>query len=140
MARGPALADEEAMSVLTALCLVGDDSHWTEQAELVLWRRAPRKWDLQITSGLRILRAMRNAADDIPSGIRAEIGRLVTITDEDIKAEMPARENAEEWSAKSAGCTDQAGAGCKWSTLETLRRTGLGLLPPVANARGVAYV
>ncbi|SMC82801.1 hypothetical protein [Rhizobium sp. RU36D] len=85
---GPARAGEEVLSVLTALGLIGADGHWTEQAELVLWRDQPLEWSMDVTSDHRFLRAVQNAFGGIPTDLRKKIDRLVSITKEDVEADI----------------------------------------------------
>lgn len=80
---GPAWAAPQVMPVLHALDLV-EDSAWTAAAETVLWREQPVEWRMDITSDPRFIAARDQATSAMPDDIRAELQRLVTITEDDL--------------------------------------------------------
>lgn len=82
---GPAYAASEVLSVLVALGLVAQGS-WTSAAETVLWRGAPRAWELDVSADPRFAYAVEEALATMPDGIGAEMDRLTVITEEDVAA------------------------------------------------------
>lgn len=68
------------LPVLRALGLIESDQ-WAAAAEPVLWRKALPEWDLDITADPRFWQALDRTVNAIPADIRAEITRLVTITE-----------------------------------------------------------
>jgi hypothetical protein len=59
---------------------------WTTTAETICWRDQPREWGGDFTSDRRFVAALERAANSMPGDIRAEMDRLVTITEEDVAA------------------------------------------------------
>lgn len=84
---GPAYADAETLPVLMALELVAG-SQWTPEAETVLWRERPIERNLEFEGDPRFTGAVEQALLSVPDDIAAEIDRLATITDADVKAAM----------------------------------------------------
>jgi len=80
---GPARAEPEVLSVLTALGLI-EDRRWAARAEAVLWREQPRAWRLNIPNELGFEQALQHALDTLPQNVREEIERLALISDDDI--------------------------------------------------------
>lgn len=88
---GPALARSELLALLDRLGLVADGA-WTPAAEPVLWRVQPGAWGMRIEADPRFRRAVEAAVATLPAGVRAEMDRLVTITDEDVAQAMAAQQ------------------------------------------------
>ncbi|ACI56162.1 hypothetical protein GGI64_002926 [Rhizobium leguminosarum] len=84
---GPAFATPEVLSVLRTLGLLAEGC-WTEIAEAVFWRDWPEEWEMSFTSDSRFSDALEQALVRIPPDIRAEMDKLVTITDTDVTAAM----------------------------------------------------
>ncbi|EJT04463.1 hypothetical protein [Rhizobium sp. CCGE 510] len=84
---GPAFATPEVLSVIRALGLVAE-GRWTEIAETVVWRDWPEEWEMSFTSDPRFSNALEQALVRMPADIRAEMDKLVTITDAQVTAEM----------------------------------------------------
>lgn len=80
---GPAWAAPEVLSVLRALGLV-ESCQWTAAAGLVLWRKEPPEWGLDITSDPRFHMVLDRAINEMPADIRRKLDRLVTITKADV--------------------------------------------------------
>ncbi|WP_245456626.1 DUF2442 domain-containing protein [Rhizobium hidalgonense] len=79
---GPACATFNAYSVLEALGLINAGC-WTKPAETVLWRYNPSKWNLDIASDARFIRATFDAAANVPNDIRSQIDAIVTSANEE---------------------------------------------------------
>ena len=88
---GPAYAAPEVMRVLHALGLV-EDSAWTAAAETVFWREQPAEWGLQPARDPRFRAALDHAVTSMTDDIRADLERLVTITDADVIEGLARRE------------------------------------------------
>lgn len=80
---GPARAGEELMPMLEALGLVAGGA-WTAAAETVLWREAPRAWDIDFIADARFLAAVDTAVSTAPIDIRADLSRLIRIGKADV--------------------------------------------------------
>lgn len=80
---GWAHAALSVMPVLECLGLV-EAGRWTMAAETVLWREQPVEWRMDITSDPRFQTARDLATSAMPDDIRADIARLVTITDAEV--------------------------------------------------------
>lgn len=80
---GPARAEPEVQSILTALGLI-EDRRWAARAEAVLWREQPRAWRLDIPNEPGFEQALLHALDTLPPKVREEIERLAVISDDDI--------------------------------------------------------
>jgi pellino protein len=81
---GVVLVDEELVPVLNALGLAKDGA-LTKAAEIVLWRNSwPWRQEMDVTRDPRFIQAVATACETIPAEIRAEMDRLVTITEEDV--------------------------------------------------------
>jgi len=92
---GPAWAAPEALPVLRALGLV-EFGQWAAAAELVLWRKEPPEWGLDITTDPRFGAAVDRAINEMPEDIRRELDRLVTITEADVTEGLVRREAHQE--------------------------------------------
>ncbi|MBV0893575.1 hypothetical protein KTN05_17500 [Paracoccus sp. Z118] len=68
-----------------------ESGRWTEAAELVLWRVQPDEWRMEIANDPRFAAAVDRAVTTMPSDIRAELLRLVTITEEDLATALARR-------------------------------------------------
>lgn len=88
---GPAHTSPEVVRLLEALSLIRG-RHWTPAAEVVLWRKGPREWDLDITANSRFHAALERAITGMPADIRNELDRLVTFTEEDVTEGLIRRE------------------------------------------------
>lgn len=91
---GRAHAAPTVLSVLECLGLVRDH-RWTVAAETVFWREQPTEWGMNITSDPRFQTALERAITAMPGDIRADLDRLVTITDADV-AEGRAKRRAHQ--------------------------------------------
>ncbi|WP_028713429.1 hypothetical protein [Paracoccus sp. J55] len=92
---GPAWAAPQALSVLCALGLV-ESSQWAAAAEPVLWREEPPEWRLDIAADPRFQQALERAVNKMPDDIRADIIRLVTVTEADVTEGLIRREAHQE--------------------------------------------
>ncbi|MDF3606673.1 hypothetical protein PE067_11335 [Paracoccus sp. DMF-8] len=92
---GGAHAAPEVLPVLRALGLV-EFGQWAEAAELVLWRKEPQEWGLDITTDLRFGAAVDRAVNEMPADIRRELDRLVSITEADVTEGLIRREAYQE--------------------------------------------
>lgn len=90
---GPARAVPGFLLVLKALGLV-DGAGWAAPAEAVLWRVQPRAWALDVTGDARFAEAVARTVATTPDAVRREIGRQVTISDDDVNAALA---KAEAW-------------------------------------------
>ncbi len=79
---GLARAEPEALSVLQSLGLIAD-GRWTGASETLLWRRQPQEWHLEFTSDPRFTGAVERAVNAIPHEVRAEMDRIVTISEDE---------------------------------------------------------
>ena len=77
---GPAHAAPDVLSALQALGLIAE-GRWTTPAETVLWRIRPRAWGLDFTSDPRFTGAVEQAVSTMPNDVRAEMDRIVTISE-----------------------------------------------------------
>lgn len=82
---GPARATSDVLLVLGTLGLIARGA-WSSAAETVLWRGAPRAWELDVSADPRFARAVERALATMPDGIGAEMDRLAVITEEDVAA------------------------------------------------------
>lgn len=80
---GLAYAKEEILSVLRPLGLVAEN-HWTDDAELVLWRKQPRAWGLNVAADRRFAEAVEVACTIMPADIRQEVDGLKIINDAEV--------------------------------------------------------
>lgn len=97
---GPAFATSEVLTVLRALGLL-TEGRWTEIAETVFWRGWPKEWEMDFNSDPRFSDAVEQALATIPADIRAEMDKLVTITNTDVTAAVKRSASvAEETRAK----------------------------------------
>jgi hypothetical protein len=117
---GAARAAAEVVSVLRALGLVSE-GRWTAAAELVLWREQPTSWKMDVASDPRFTDAVELALLTVPDDVRADIERLITITDADIDAAI-ARHNAH-----NEGVRAKLGPKARTSRVPTPELTRLGL-------------
>ena len=107
---GPGRADGEVLSVLIALGLITGEGHWTDRAELVLWRNQPRAWGMDVPSDPRVVSAVRQAVEDMSAVMRAEIDRLVRLTGSEVDAHIQQHDNAIEEARKQYGPNARLGA------------------------------
>ena len=84
---GPAFAEPNVHSILEEFGVL-ESGEWSERAETLFWRVQPKEWAMNVTSNARFLEAIKEAVATLPDHIRAEMTRLVTITDEDVAAAM----------------------------------------------------
>ncbi|MBP0578831.1 hypothetical protein J8I29_05885 [Labrys sp. LIt4] len=82
---GLAHAAPDAQSVLQSLGLI-TNGYWSKAAETVLWRHLPSEWDIDITPDPRFADAVVRAVQTMPEDVRAEMDRIVTITEADVMA------------------------------------------------------
>ena len=92
---GPARAAPQVLPVLDALGLIRDNC-WNAAAEPVLWREVPPEWRLDITADHSFRQAQDRAVNKMPDDIRADIIRLVTITEADVTEGLIRREAHQE--------------------------------------------
>ncbi|WP_323718397.1 hypothetical protein [Paracoccus aminovorans] len=91
----PAWAAPEVLPVLRALGLT-ESGQWAAAAEPVLWRKEPPEWDLDISAHRRFRQALDRAIIEMPTDIRHELDRLVTITEADVTEGLIRREAHQE--------------------------------------------
>ena len=91
---GPAHAVPEALEVLECLGLV-EDGRWTAAAETLLWRKAVPEWQRDIANDPRFMAGIDRAVTTMPGDIRAELARLVIVSEADV-AESLARRRASQ--------------------------------------------
>ncbi|MGO6808804.1 hypothetical protein ACCS61_14760 [Rhizobium ruizarguesonis] len=136
---GPAYLEPVAFDVFRTLGLILDGS-WAEAAETVLWRECPEKWSIDITRDKRFLRAADLAVTTVPPDIAAEIGRVTTITEEDIDnwLGIPERHRNGPKSRKDAVKALEFWARSDLDDTFVRRwRLSHGWLPPEEAARGL---
>jgi hypothetical protein len=80
---GPAFATPEVVSVLEALGLA-KDGQWAQAAETVHWRGLPLEWALGFEADPRLQAAVEDTVNRLPPARRAEIDRLMRVTDADV--------------------------------------------------------
>ena len=88
---GPAHAVPEVLQVLECLGLA-EDGRWTVAAETLLWRKAVPEWRLNIANDPRFRNAIDRAVTTMPEDIRAELTRLVTISEADVAGNLAQRQ------------------------------------------------
>ncbi len=115
---GAAWAAPQVMPVLHALDLV-EDSAWTAAAETVFWREQPEEWRMNITSDPRFIAARDQATSAMPDDIRAELQRLVTITEDDLIEGLARRKSYQQELLTAHG---PGRANCQLLTVESVRR------------------
>jgi len=91
---GPALASAPVLDLLGVLGLL-EEGRWTAAAEGVLWRGLPREWGLPFDGDPRVLAAVEQALATLPDGIRAEMARMVRITEADLAEAMARHETSQ---------------------------------------------
>jgi hypothetical protein len=72
------------------------EGRWTEIAETVFWRDWPEEWEMDFNSDPRFSDAVEQALATIPADIRAEMDKLVTITNTDVTAAVKRSASAAE--------------------------------------------
>jgi len=80
---GPAVASRDALELLTVLGLIHNGS-WTQDAELVLWRKQPSAWGLEIPEDPRFHDALSVCLASLRENDADEIASLVNVTETDI--------------------------------------------------------
>lgn len=92
---GPAWAAPQVLPVLRPLGLI-KSGQWTATAEPVLWRKEPPEWGLDISAHRRFRQALDRAIIEMPTDIRHELDRLVTISEADVTEGLIRREAHQE--------------------------------------------
>jgi hypothetical protein len=90
---GPAHIVDEHLPLLKVLGLVADGA-WTEQAEMVLWRRQPRAWDLNIIEDTRFGDGLAHCLETMPQDVVEAMSNLANITAEDVAVAVARQEAA----------------------------------------------
>lgn len=81
---GPAYLEPWAFPVFQSLGLILG-GRWTAQAETILWRDYPDEWGIDFTENRRVVEACEAAVANVPKDIAAEIRRMATFSEQDIK-------------------------------------------------------
>ncbi len=94
-AKRAARAHPKIVNILRLLGMV-HNYDWTEAAETVLWRENPPEWAIDFTNDPRFLRAVDDACDHIPDGIRYAIDQFSQITEADIEVYTSAKSTQDD--------------------------------------------
>lgn len=81
--RWVAHADPEVASILRSLGML-DGNEWSAASETVWWRDSPVEWQIDFKNDPRFIKAVDDACVNLPYRIKAEIERIIEITDDSI--------------------------------------------------------
>jgi hypothetical protein len=90
---GPAHILDDHLALLESLGLVANGA-WTPDAEMVMWRKQPHAWDLNVIEDTRFDDGLAHCLETMPQDVVEAMSNLANITAEDVAAAVARQEAA----------------------------------------------